>query len=466
MIFRPRTLNARLTRGYALAFFAGLTIFAALSFVSLDAALKTVVDARLLNAEAAILEILTHDSGFNHATRERLELVIGSNLNVAVFSSDGRAVFSSIPSIEPATRAFILRADATPLLATLPIGGSSGRLVRQRLQTRTGAALVIGVWRQLDLVQELERLALIIFGAAVVIIAASAVLVGSLVAKQGLSPLRTVATLASEIEAHDLSRRLGIVPDASELGNLATTFDRMLARLEAAFERQRRFTADASHELRAPLSVIQIAAELALRRDRDPPAYKHVLTSILQATAQLVELTDRLLQAARADAGWTQLEPVDLGAVAREAVEHALPLAKRKDVILVAEIRNEACAEGERPALKRAVIALLDNAIKMSHAGQTVTATVTRTGPRASIEVRDQGPGFSAEGLAHATERFWRDDRARAPGTGSGLGLAISDSIVRACGGILTLENVPDGGATVVITFPALPAETPSGPVM
>jgi len=150
----------------------------------------------------------------------------------------------------------------------------------------------------------------------------------------------------------------------------------------------------------------------------------------------------------------------------REAVDHALPLAKRKDVTLVAEIRSDACAEGERPALERAVIALLDNAIKMSNAGQRVTVTVARTGHRVSIAVRDQGPGFSAEGLPHATERFWRDDRARAPGTGSGLGLAISDSIVRACGGILTLENVPDGGAAVVMTFPAMPADTPSDPVM
>jgi signal transduction histidine kinase len=466
VILRPRTLNARLTLGYALAFFAGLTIFAALSFVSLDAALKTVVDARLLNAQTAILAILTRDSEFNHATRERLELVIGSNLNVAVFSGSGRAVFSSIPSIEPATRTFILRADATPRLATLPIGGSAGRLVRQRIRTHAGSSLVVGVWRQLDLVQELERLALIIFGAAVVIIAASAVLVGSLVARQGLSPLRSVATLASEIEASDLSRRLGIVPDASELGDLATTFDRMLARLEAAFERQRRFTADASHELRAPLSVIQIAAELALRRDRDLPAYKRVLTSILEATARLVELTDRLLQAARADAGWTQFEPVDLGAVAHEAIEHALPLAKRKGVALVAETHGGAFAKGERSALSRAVVALLDNAIKISSAGQTVAVTVTHTGQRVSIAVRDQGPGFSAEGLAHATERFWRDDRARAPGSGSGLGLAISDSIVRACGGNLTLENASAGGAAVAMTFPAMSADAASGPVI
>ncbi|HEY5350505.1 MAG TPA: histidine kinase dimerization/phospho-acceptor domain-containing protein, partial [Candidatus Lustribacter sp.] len=211
-------------------------------------------------------------------------------------------------------RTIVSRAGATPRLTTLRIGGSSGRLVTHRITTQDGSDAFIGIWRQLDLVDELEHLALIILSISVVVIGGSAVLVGSMVARQGLTPLRAVATLASEIEANDLSRRLGVQSDTSELGRLATTFDRMLARLEAAFERQRQFTADASHELRAPLSVIHIAAELALRREREPEAYRRVLASILRASQQLEDLTDRLLTAARADAGQTRAERIDLAA--------------------------------------------------------------------------------------------------------------------------------------------------------
>jgi signal transduction histidine kinase len=451
----PRTLHSRLTFAYSVAFCAGLILFAAISYTSLDAALKTVVDARLRNAEVAFADILARDPEIDHATRERLELILGASLSGAVFSDDGRALYSSIPSIAPSTRAVVSRAGDLPRLTTLRIGGASGRLVTHRIVTRDGSHAYIGIWRQLDLVDELERLALIILSISVVVIGGSAVVVGSMVARQGLTPLRAVATLASEIEANDLSRRLGVQSDTSELGRLATTFDRMLARLEAAFERQRQFTADASHELRAPLSVIHIAAELALRREREPEAYRRVLASILRATQQLEDMTDRLLTAARADAGQTQAERVDVAALVAEAVDQMRPLAEPKRVVLAAQAPRAAFVDGDRSGISRAIVALLDNAIKFSPPGGSVVASVTEEQRWVRIVVQDEGPGFSAEGLARATDRFWRDDAARMPGSGSGLGLAISDSVVRASGGTLVLQNAGRRGALVVMAFPA-----------
>lgn len=455
MIVWPRTLHSRLTVAYSIAFCAGLIAFAAISYTSLDAALKTVVDARLRSAEVAFAEILARDPEVGHATRERLELIIGSNLSGAVFSSAGRAVYSSSVSIAPSMRATVLRAGETPRLLTLPIGGSAGRMITQRITTQRGSYAYVGIWRQLDLVQELERLALIIFGVAAALIGGIAVFVGSVVASQGLTPLRAVATLASEIEATDLSRRLGVQSDTSELGRLSTTFDRMLARLEAAFERQRQFTADASHELRAPLSVIHVAAELALRREREPEAYRRVLASVLRATQQLEELTDHLLMAARAEAGQMQVERVDVAVLVAESVEHMRPLAERNGVTLAAHVPQAAFARGERMGIARAIIALLDNAIKVSPPDGSVVATVTEEPHWIRLTFLDEGPGFSAEGLERATDRFWRDDVARAPGTGSGLGLAICDSIVRACGGTLVLQNGKGGGALVVVELPS-----------
>lgn len=457
MITWPRTLHARLTFGYAVAFFAGLVAFAVISYTSLDAALKRVVDARVRSAETAIVNILVGHPEVDHATRERLDLVIGSNMSGAVFSASGRAVYSSVVSIAPSMRAIVLRADDKPRLTRLYIKGAAGRLVTQRIVTQDGSYVYVGIWRQLDLVEELERLAIVIFGVSVVVIGGSGALVGSMVAQQGLMPLRAVAALASEIEAHDLSRRLGVESDTSELGQLSTTFNRMLARLEDAFERQRRFTADASHELRAPLAVIHVAADLALRRERDPAAYRRVLSSILRATQQLEDLTDRLLAAARADAGHVRVERVDFSALVAEALEHLLPLAESKRVKLIASLQPLAFVNADRLGIVRVVVALVDNAIKFSPEGGSVVACVTEERGRVRLALQDVGPGFSEEGLQHATDRFWRNDAVRAPGTGSGLGLAICYSIVRASGGTLALKNATERGALVVAEFPVAP---------
>jgi two-component system OmpR family sensor kinase len=455
LIAWPRTLHARLTAGYAIAFFAGLLIFAGISYASLDAALKAVVDARLQGAETAAAGVLLRDPAVGHATRERLDLILGSNLSGAVLSGNERALYSSVVSLSRSTRAAILRAGADPGLTTLSIGGVGGRMVTQRLRAPGGALLYVGIWRQLDIVEDLERLAILIFGAAVAVIGVSAVLVGAVVARHGLQPLRAVANLASEIEAKDLSRRLGFEADDSELGRLTTTFDRMLARLEDAFERQRRFTADASHELRAPLSVIHVAADFALRREREPAAYRRALASILRAAQQLEELTDRLLTAARADAGHVSIERVELSALVSDAFEHMMPVIESRRVKIVTSLKRPAFVNCDRGGVVRAIAALVENAIRFSPEGGSVTASLEEERGRVRLTIQDEGPGFSAEALQHATERFWRGDPARAPGSGSGLGLAISDSIVRASGGSLTLQNGSGRGAMVVVELPA-----------
>lgn len=455
MIVWPRTIHARLTLGYAVAFFVGLVVFAVISFTSLDDALKSVIDARLQNAEKSIGGILSADPAVNHVTRERLELVTGSNMTGAVFSESGRAVYSSAKSIEPEVRALLLRATDAPRLTTLRVDDFAGRVITQRVRTRDGSHVYVAIWRPLDLVGAIERLRIVILSASVIVIGSIAILVGSLIARQGLKPLRAVAALASEIEAHDLSRRLGVQSDTSELGQLATTFDRMLARLEDAFERQRRFTADASHELRAPLSIVRVAAELALRREREPAAYRRVIASILQATQQLEDLTDRLLVAARADAGYVCIERVDLSAVLAETLAQMTPLAEAKQVTIAATMRSRAFVNADRSGIARAIVALVDNAIKFSPKGGSVTAAVTEEQHSVRLTVADQGPGFSAEGLQHATDRFWRNDAARAPGSGSGLGLAICESIVRASGGTLIPQNAAGRGALILLEFPA-----------
>ncbi|MBV8579373.1 MAG: HAMP domain-containing histidine kinase, partial [Candidatus Eremiobacteraeota bacterium] len=318
------------------------------------------------------------------------------------------------------------------------------------------------VWHDLDLVTDLDRRLTLAFGIAIPIIAAFAVVAGSAVAARGLRPLVAMAEIASEIEAHDLSRRIAIPLRDDELGRLVATFDRMLDRLQSAFERQRRFTGDASHELRAPLSVIRAEADLMLRRPRSGDEYRRALEAIAVQADDLEALTRDLLAAARAESAPAESgDVVDLAVIAGEAADRLAVLAGSRGIALARSLPPGALIRGDGDALRRATVCLLHNALKYGRHEGTVTVAVEADENRVRLVVADDGPGFSDAALDHATERFWRDDpaRGRADGngeaSGSGLGLSIAAAIVQSAGGTLTLTNRREGGASAVVELPS-----------
>ena len=193
----------------------------------------------------------------------------------------------------------------------------------------------IAVWRDADSIAALDRSVALAFAFAIPVLAALAVFAGGAIARRGLAPLDRIARLASEIEAHDLSERLELPPRADELGRLAATFDRMLDRLQRAFDRERRFTGDASHELRAPLSVIRAEADLALRKERTrggvpPRARDDRVRSRRARSAVARPAHGRARRRERRRRG--TLAPVDLGAVAADAVQRLGVLAAERSV--------------------------------------------------------------------------------------------------------------------------------------
>lgn len=456
------SLRDRLTYGYAVALLLGLVVFAAVSLSTVDYALKATVDVRLENtARSAIAVILDGGSAsqppvqLTHAQREALLLVLGSQGGAAVVRGDGSLLFDSESALPPALLRLAEGAGPRPRLATTGTADARVRTYAVRLGVaRDGdSTLALVLWRPLDLIRELDRIALAVFVVAVVAIALLALVLGRAVAHRGLAPLRRIAALASEIEAHDLSRRLALPPHPDELGQLCTVFDRMLDRLQAAFERQRRFTADASHELRAPLSVIRVQADVALRREREPEQYRGTLEKIVRQAKELETLIAQLLAAARADAGTVERRPLDVTQVAADAAERARALGERKRITIRLVADGPATILGDASALERVFLSLLANAISFAPRGGSVDVIVRREAADVSVTIRDSGPGFSPEGLRHALERFWRHDAARGRG-GSGLGLAIAKSIVEALDGTIALGNNSAGGADVTVRFP------------
>jgi signal transduction histidine kinase len=272
-----------------------------------------------------------------------------------------------------------------------------------------------------------------------------------------LRPVEAIRSEVAEIGATELHRRVPEPATGDEIARLATTMNAMLARLEDATRQQQRFVADASHELRSPLTRIRTEAEVALagvdRAGRDGVDVEATLASVLEDTAELQHLVDDLLHLARADAGAAavQRRPLDLDDVVMREVDRLRAGGHRIDPSAV----SGAHVVGDAPLLARAVRNLLDNAVR--HARQSVRVELGERDGVAVLVVRDDGPGIPADDRERVFERFTRLDDARTrDGGGIGLGLSITREIVEAHGG--TIRIADDGpGATFVVELPARP---------
>lgn len=289
---------------------------------------------------------------------------------------------------------------------------------------------------------------------------AVALLAGLIVAGQALHPVtHMVATARAITASRDLSRRIPDPRQQDELGTLATTFNTMLASIEQAYRAQQRFVADASHELRAPLTAIQGNLELLRRRPELPSEERiEALDEAAREADRLTRLVADLLALARADAGvGIRRDAVDLDAVVLDTFQTGRTLAKGRVLQLDPFEPVRACGDEDR--LRQLVLILLDNAVKYTPSGGTVTVGLRQADDRAEMRVCDTGVGIAPDDLPHVFERFYRADpaRGRDPG-GTGLGLPIAQWIVAQHGGTIDIASVPGQGTQVVVHLPALPS--------
>jgi signal transduction histidine kinase len=263
-----------------------------------------------------------------------------------------------------------------------------------------------------------------------------------------LRPVERMRRRAAEIQAADPGARLPVGEADDEIGRLGETLNAMLARIEAAFERERAFVADASHELRSPLAVLKAELELALRRGRSAEELEAALRSAAEETDRLVQLAEDLLVIARVDQGRLPIRPATVDAGAAIAAVRAR-FTGHADLHAAPDGRVALVADPIR--LEQALGNLVDNAVR--HGGRHIELTAEAADRHVELHVRDDGPGFPEDFLADAFERFTRADPARGRG-GAGLGLAIVAAIAHAHGGTAGARNRPDGGADVWISLP------------
>lgn len=285
--------------------------------------------------------------------------------------------------------------------------------------------------------------------------------VGWLLAGRVLAPIGRITAVARDIEAGDLSRRINLRGPPDELRELADTFDAMLDRIDDAFDGQRRFIQEASHELRNPLAVIRTNLDVALANpESDPEELRRTAEVVSRTAARMGRLVDDLLAYARSGAPAHDPAPVDISRLVTEVGEEfGAPAAVREITVVTAvapSLEGARPVVGDRIALRQAVANLLTNAVRLAPEGSTIALTAHVDRDRVAITVADEGPGIAPADRERVFERFWRGDVASARGDGrSGLGLAIVRQIVEEHHGTVTLEPTPAGGSAFTLWFPA-----------
>ncbi len=276
------------------------------------------------------------------------------------------------------------------------------------------------------------------------------------VATRAIRPIEAISGTAVKIAGGDLSQRINAADTDSELGRLAGVLNSTFARLEAAFAQQARFTSDASHELRTPVSVILSQTQTALSRERTSPEYREALEACQRAARRMKSLTESLLELARLDAGQEPMkrERFDLLQVARECVEMVRPLAAERGIRIQCDGAPVECL-GDAGRISQVITNLLTNAIYFNRDQGEVRLSARAEAGSAVFSVADTGQGIPAEDVPHLFERFYRADKSRSRVQGrNGLGLAICKAIVDAHGGSIEVSSQPGVGSTFTVKLP------------
>jgi heavy metal sensor kinase len=314
-------------------------------------------------------------------------------------------------------------------------------------------------------VPRLRALLLTTLAAALILGLPVAAIGGWWLAGRALAPVQAMTDTANRIEAENLAERLPLPPRNDELGKLAHTFNQLLDRLQEAFQRERRFTADISHDLRTPLALMKSSIGVALNRPRSSTELQGTLVEIDGQVDRLSGILDAALTLSRADSSQLgeHFAPLNLSELLVDLAETSMPFAEEEQNQTVAcDIAPDLWVKGDRDYLTRLFLNLLDNAMQYTPPGGTIRLTAARHGEQIATVIEDDGPGIAPEDLSHIFDRFYRADKARTGGSRehAGLGLSIAQAIAHAHGGEVTVESKPGQGSKFTVWLPQVKHET------
>jgi two-component system, OmpR family, sensor kinase len=459
---RTLALRWRLTAAFALVMAVVLAATGLYVYQRQAANLDQTIN-RSLRARAADVAALAQqsDTGLADARRGRANGVeLAQLIDAAGRVLDRTPGLTARPLLSTASIASARRGVTVMIDRRLP-GGQPVRLLAERAHAQDQQLVMIVGQSLVDRNSALGDLGgVLLIGGPLALVLAS--LAGYLLTGAALRPVEAMRRQAASISATDLDQRLPLAGGNDELGRLGRTLNEMLARIHASVERERTLVSDASHELRSPLAVLRTELELIGRERPAGRELQSAIGSAIEETDRLSQLADDLLLLARAEDQRLTVDPGSVSAaeLLQQAADRARrhPNAARKLIAVDAPDDTDVLADRDRT--DQALDNLLTNALR--HATSLVQLSARRDGAVVELHVTDDGPGFPAEFLPHAWERFARADAARTE-DGAGLGLAIVRAIAEAQGGQAHAANTTSG-ADVWITLPSSPPETDTGP--
>jgi two-component system, OmpR family, sensor kinase len=447
----------RVTLAFAAAMAAVLLVVGLLIYVRYRAELNSSIDRGLRSRAGDVATLLREADSGSDALPNREESFGEDNFaqiltpSGQVLDTTGQRNHHSVLAASDLRRA----AAETTFVEHTGLRGLDGpaRLLATSVEAH-GKRLIVAVGTSLDDRNEaLGSLATLLWlGGPAALFLASLVGYGAVTAS--LRPVEAIRRQAAEVSAADPALRLPVPPARDELRRLGETLNQMLARLEAALERERSFVDDASHELRTPLAMQRAELEVALRHAVTTEELRDAIASAIEEVDRLSRLTEDLLVLARSDKGRLaiNLERVDLGPMLARVRDRFRTRANAAGCPLEAEPVGGLAVDADQLRLEQALANLIDNALR--HGRGPIRLWARGNDSRVELHVSDAGPGFPPQFLGHAFERFSRADSARA-GTGTGLGLAIVEAIAHAHGGTAEAANQTGGGTDVWMEIPS-----------
>jgi heavy metal sensor kinase len=452
------SIRIRLTIWYSLILALCLGIFGSAAYFAMSHSIRSAVDAGLQRRVAGIRRIIarTAPEGLSALKDELSEYDEGqgSGGRLRVADSNGDLIYAS-PGIDLVdTKGRELR-ESNPFY--IKIHEEQFRVLRTSVEANGNTYHIEVATNTEDFDLAIDRFRRLLY-LGVPLFLALAALGGYWMSRRALDPVDEIIRAARSIGVTSLSSRLAVPQTGDELERLASTLNEMLGRLEASFQRIIQFTADASHELRTPISLMRTNAEITLRKPRADAEYRAALSQILEESEKVSVLIDQLLDLARADSGFAALPMVrtNLSEAVHKAYQKASVLAEAKQLHASEHLPSEPVwIQGDTAALERLFLIFLDNAIKYTASGGQIEMHLKAHDGVAEAEILDTGIGISAEDIPHIFERFYQVDRSRSrQKNGSGLGLAIGRWIAQTHGGNISVESKPSEGTSFRIQFP------------
>src|ERR1022692_195999 len=451
-------IRLRLTAWYFVLMLLTLSLFGVGMFVAMHLAIDQEVDRDLHQRLAGVEEFvgrhtsLTPSDRLRHEIQEHAGMRPGGEL-LQIATSDGRWIFQSdamrqlglsLGTVSPRGRSS----------ATRVIRGVAWRVLTEWTvidATAYGFQLATPMDSSLTVLSRFEWLLL----GSIPVLVALASIGGYAMSRRALAPIHRITEEARLITAEHLSRRLAVPAARDELQRLSLTLNDMIDRLQHAFHKITHFTADASHELRTPVSLIRSTAEFALMASRDEEAYRTALRDNLEEAVRMTDLIDGLLTLARADSGDASLRFATLNVAdsLQEAFIQAKPLGAANGIDMRLEVDEGMMVTGDSSSVRRLFLILIDNGIKYTPAGGWLSASARYQGEEVIVELRDSGVGISEEDLPNIFERFYRADKARSRSVGFGLGLSLAKCIASSHGATIEVDGSLGHGSTVRVRF-------------